>query len=332
MTRGRSAAVTALAVIVFLVFSYGTGYMLLPERDDYGCTWDTFLSEDRNSIDVIVSGSSLAYCDVIPAVIWEKTGITSYVMAGPEQTIPISYYYLREACRTQRPTALFLEATGMFYKQYQDYTKVNIGYMPWGLNRLRATFEAAESSELPGLLFPLYDYHSRFFTAAPSEIKARLLRDSPDRLAGYTLLNKAQDPGKTIYRKFAADDENYRRNLSYIKSLAKFCAGRDIDLYLYIAPTRKLIPEDMLQRLKQDAANIDGINFIDFSDPKFDFGFDDSADWYDSLHLNVSGAEKFSSFLAGYMSDDLGITAGGKGDVRLWQSRADYIARQEIGK
>ena len=115
--------------------------MVLPKRYDYGSTWDMYLKEEEDTIDVMFFGSSLAYCDVVPATIYQETGITSYVMAGPEQTMPITYRYLRQACKTQSPKAVFIEVSGMLYAKHNRSTKINICYMPWSVDRLAATFQ-----------------------------------------------------------------------------------------------------------------------------------------------------------------------------------------------
>ena len=49
-----------------------------------------------------------------------------------------------------------------------------------------------------------------------------------------------------------------------------------------------------------------------------------NADWYDSLHFNRFGAEKFSAVLAQRLLS-LGVTPGGRGDEALWEARADYL-------
>ena len=139
MSKRREAAAFGAAVLLFLLLSWGAGALLRPNRTEYGSMWPAFLQEPKNSADVLFFGSSLVYCDVAPAWIWAESGLHSYVMAGPEQTIPISYYYIRETCRTQKPRLVMLEATGMFYQKYQNYTRANIGYMPLTGNRIAAT-------------------------------------------------------------------------------------------------------------------------------------------------------------------------------------------------
>ena len=79
-----------------------------PLRVDYGAVWGPYLAEPEDSLDYLYLGSSYAYCDVDPAVIYDQTGLTGYVLAGPEQTLSQTYWYLREALETQSPSLVVL--------------------------------------------------------------------------------------------------------------------------------------------------------------------------------------------------------------------------------
>ena len=81
-------------------------------------------------------------------------------MAGSEQTLSITYWYLKEVFKTQSPSAVVLEATSLFFAQYQNYTQLNIDLMPFSPNKLGAIFTAAEPELRTGLLFDLWFYHA----------------------------------------------------------------------------------------------------------------------------------------------------------------------------
>ena len=57
------------------------GNNLRPAHTDYGSTWQAYLAEPKDSIDVLFLGSSYAYCDWNPAVMYAESGLTGY--AGP---------------------------------------------------------------------------------------------------------------------------------------------------------------------------------------------------------------------------------------------------------
>ena len=113
--KKREIIAAVLTAAVILTMCETLSWVLIPKRLDYGATWGYYLEEERDTIDVMFYGSSLAYCDVVPSVIYDETGITSYVMGGPEQTIPMTYYYIKETFRTQSPDVIFVEVTGLLY-------------------------------------------------------------------------------------------------------------------------------------------------------------------------------------------------------------------------
>ena len=309
MSKRREIAAFLAALALFLLLSWGAGWLLRPNRTEFGSMWDAYLREPENSVDVLFFGSSLVYCDIAPAWIWDESGLQSYVMAGPEQTIPLTYYYIREACRSQKPQTVMLEATGMFYQKYQNYTRANIGYMPMTGNRIAATFAAAEPELRFALLYPLYDYHSRWTEVSREEIERSIARPE-DPLAGYTLLKEACAAPAYVERpELTADSATYRENLQWIEKIRDFCEKEGIALKLFIAPSAARIPSKAMQTLRDDLSAM-GIELSDFNDALPELDVNDDADWYDNLHFNVRGAEKFSRWLGRHLAG----TAAAKND------------------
>lgn len=311
-----------LAFFMVLAGSYLAGWLLMPVRTEYGSTWESYLQEPENTIDILVYGSSIAYCDVIPAVFWEETGNSAYVMAGPEQTIPLTYYYLRQTCQTQSPQTIFVELTGMFYNQYQNFTKVNVGYMPWSPNRLAATFRAAEQEERFGLLFPLYTYHTRWKEVTAWDLKSHL-QPEQDPMAGYTFLSEAKPNPEIKDRPFSCDTPTYRENLTYLEKIAEFCQKQDIQIVAFVAPAAYRIPETERRQLRQDVEKLQTVHFLDCTGIESALSVNRETDWYDTLHFNAFGAEKFTRYLAAYAKEQSLLPENSRTDAALWQRRLE---------
>lgn len=322
MRKKRWLPAAALALALFLITCYAAAWLLIPPRGSYGSTWESFLQEDEDSVDLLFFGSSLVYCNIVPAVLYEQTGVTAYLMAGPEQTIPITYSYIKETLRTQSPQVIGVEVTGMFYPRYCNYTKANLSYMPWSVNRLEATFAAAEAERVPGLLFPLLDYHSRWREVTAGEILTHLSPDK-DCFAGYTFLDHISPQGAVSVRDYSAETENYARNLTYLQKIAALCREEGVELLLFLTPTKGRIPAAALEQLKTDIAALPGVRFADFNEEPEAIGVDDDTDWFDFLHFNFRGAEKFSRYLAAYLEEQYGLPPTQGEDEALWQGRID---------
>lgn len=329
MSKRKWITAAALSLLIFAAVSYMAARLLIPPRQSYGSTWESYRQEPEDSIDVLFFGSSLVYCNIVPGVIWEESGVTTYLMAGPEQTIPLTYSYIKEACRTQSPKVIAVEITGMFYPRYCSYTKVNVSYMPWSENRLEATFNASEPELRAGLLFPLLDYHSRWSEVTADELAVHLDPDI-DILAGYTFLDSISPVGETVYRDCSAEDENYARSLEYLQRINDYCRENEIQLMLFLTPAKTQIPPEALSQLKEDVSALSNAIFTDFNESCGELGIDDGTDWFDFLHFNCRGADKFSRYLAGYLAGELDMPPTEGEDENLWQRRAEeFTARLE---
>ena len=315
-----------LAAALFWGATTQISKLLMPVRKDYGSTWEQFGQEPENSCDVLIAGSSIVYCDLIPACIYKESGVAAYLIAGPEQTIPLSYYAIREACRTQRPKAVVLELNGMFFAQYQNYTRVNVGYMPWSANRLGATLYAAEAEERLNLMVPIFAYHSQWIDVSPQQA-AKHLHPQADPWAGYTLLTKAKPQSETYEGNFSTSKPSYKTALKYLKKISEFCDENDIRLLLYLAPSMRKVPAQTLAEMEADVGALHA-EYRDFNRELDGLGIDDDADWYDSVHLNFAGAEKFSKVFAEFLLAS-GATPGGNADSALWESRVETYLKQK---
>lgn len=323
MRKAREIAAFLLSLLLFLGLSWQIARLLLPERTAYGSMWEAYRQEEKNSTDLMVFGSSLAYCDVIPAYVWEESGLRSYVMAGPEQTLPISYYYIREACRTQSPRYIMLEVTEMFFEKYGYYTAANISYMPLSVNRAGAVFAGGEPELRFGLLFPLYSYHYRWTEAAPREIQSHL-SPTADCLAGYTLLTENTPAPEEFDREFTAESETYEENLLWLEKIRDFCRKREIELLLYVTPAVGKIPTGTMETFRDDVAAL-GLTLTDFNENLSELEINGETDWYDPLHFNLRGAEKFSRWLGKYLAEECGFAPTETGDTGLWRERLQYV-------
>lgn len=284
------AAILFMAAIVTFVSVFS--YVTLPKRTDYGANWGAFLREEKNSVDVMFFGSSVVYCDIVPSIVAERTGLSAYVMAGPEQTIPITYYYIRETYRTQNPSKVFVDVTAMFFSQYTNFTKANIGYMPWSLNRIAATFAAAEPEERLGLLFPPFNYHDRWPDVNGDSFKAY----APDENRGYTMLTEANDVGEIRARKVDFDADSYENNLTYLRKIIELCEQKGSKLIYYISPAYGRWEDEYLEKLSRDVADM-GYDVIDFNRCYDEIGIEENTEYFDFLHLTYDGAVRFTSYL-----------------------------------
>ena len=300
----------AAALLFLLLSALLVGVLsaaLRPARVDYGAVWGPYLAEPEDSLDYLYLGSSYAYCDVDPVEIYDKTGLTGYVLAGPEQTLSQTYWYLREALKTQKPSLVILEGSALAFQQYQNYTQVNVGYMPAGFNQLGAIFTASEPELRTGLLFPLYFYHNRWKELTVDEAADALLPSETDTLKGFTPVNGVfEQIADGPFTREPQPEEVYEENLTWLSKIADLCEKRGIALALVFHPTYSQLPVETRTRIAEDASEL-GISFFDWTEESQSIGITPTLHYYDPGHLNQEGAAIFSAWLGDFLIGRLGL-------------------------
>ena len=322
------AIAAVLTVALLAVCLSWCGSALMPARNDSGAVWKDYLAEEKNSVDVLFFGSSIAYCDVIPAEIYRQSGITSFVMAGPEQTPPVTYHYILESCKTQDPTCIFVELTGTFFNWNTSFSLANVCYMPWSANRVQAA-AMCEEGILRASLYPLYEFHAQIYPRLASDYVSAQAEDTY-LYCGYTKLDEAETGLAVEDRAYPTHtgDDCYARNLSYLQRIAQFGQENDIQVVFYYAPVMAQIPAAERAVLTAALQELENVTVLDMTDQAGQIGIDHETDWYDSLHFNYSGAMKYSGYLAETLQQ-LGVSPTEGENESLWQERAQYFAQSE---
>lgn len=310
-----------LCLILLIGVTYRMGFVLMPERRDYGGTWNMYLEEKKDSIDLMVVGSSHAYCNVIPAQVYRDTGYSTYVLSAPCLTMPLAYYYIKEGLKTQSPRVIMLEMTGFFFNRYMGHAKAAIGYMPWGENRLGAIATSAEPEERTGLLFPLYNYHDRWEEFELADYFKKRPDQVPDINAGYTVLYQKEVQSGRSERVFEYTKEDIELQSRYLEKIIGLCKEEGIRLELFIAPAASYVSDID----KQMIINLKGsIPLTDFNENYDAIGLDLERDFYDARHLNLYGATKFTSVLSQHILENYTLEKTDT-DTKLWQKRLQNL-------
>lgn len=297
------AAVFLLLTAMLIHLAAG---ILRPAYQIYGSTWRAFLSEPEDSIDVIYLGSSVAYCDIDPAVIYASTGLTGFVMAGGEQTLSITYWYLKEILKTQSPSAVVLEGMGVFFKTYQHYTQENITTMPASLNRLGAIRTAAEPDMRADLLFDLSFYHERWKELRAADFQ----RTRWDEYKGFTPMEGRLE--STESSPWVADrelpEEVYGENLVWLGKILALCRKHDIQTIVTINPAYSRCTPEAYEKLGREIAQMDpDVVFCNWSAEFETIGLIPGEHLYDGMHLNRDGAAVFSAWLGEQLTQRFGL-------------------------
>ena len=100
-----------------------------------------FYQLENNSLDVINIGSSHVHSSINTIQLYQDYGIASYNLSAGSQPVWYSWYYLREAMKTQNPKVIVLDVYTLINPNDDDFiekAQLNLLTMKPSLNKLEA--------------------------------------------------------------------------------------------------------------------------------------------------------------------------------------------------
>lgn len=264
-----------------------------------------FYGLPRNSVDVLVVGSSHAFMDINPAVLYDEYGIAAFDLCGSVQPLWNSYYYIEEALKTQRPKLIVLEAyvTILGADSIDDSRIIkNIYGMKWSKTKIDAFRASVPRKRRPEFMLPYIQYHSRYKDIRQEDF----LRGEADMVVyrdnkGFyssSAKNEYNQPDvsqATVHRPMRPKSEKYYRKI------IELAQREGIPIMVIVSPYPGVAGSE--QEIFNTAADIAagyGVPFLNFNlDPAM-AGMDYKKDFCDVAHMNYHGSTKYSRFLGDY--------------------------------
>ncbi len=280
--------------------------------------------------DVIFVGDCEVYESFVPAVLWEKYGISSYVRGSAQQLVWQSYYLLEETLRYETPKTVVFNVMALKYgePQREAYNRMTLDGMRWSSSKIGAiNASMTEEESFVEYVFPLLRFHSRITSLTSDDF--RYAFEAPNVSHSGYLLQTGIVPQTDFSEGRAELDYEIAENAwKYLDMMRELCDERGIELILVKAPTNSWMYwwHDEWDVQVQDYAeehNLEYYNFIPLAD---DIGIDWSTDTYDAgAHLNVYGAEKLTEYFGHILSENHGL-ADRRGEAKLaetWRPRLE---------
>lgn len=322
-------AVKVLAFLLLLgLLLHGADELLFPKNYALTSEWPASSNTEgvyrleKNSLDLLILGSSKAYTAFVPQILYDEYGVRAYTLGTDLQSPHMSYYWLREGLKRQSPELVVLEAS-MFFPVIADQPlntseammRKALDPMRWSFNKLHALWELYrldKTQNWKSYVFPNLRFHERWkewseddFTLPELRAHNELLGWSPlmerSGLADYQPISVAED---TEYADFAPYME------MYLDRITALCEEKDISLILVLTPDTRANAEQ--HRTMKAYAEDKGIAFLDFNEQAVweAMDYDLAADNADYEHPNVSGAQKLSRALGEYLRSVCTIRGG----------------------
>ena len=237
---------------------------------DYDTTRKTvgFYKEEKNSLDFVFVGSSQMFTTVVPAVLWEEYGITSYDFGSNEQPMYLSYYYIKEALKYQQPKAIVLEVS---YCDAAEYTHegvhhINLDYLKMGPVKLEAIFDIIPKGERIPYIFELAKYHDTWTNLDKASLEY-ITGDKHNPFKGYTpSLDGFADGGEFDEEIPKVTEKSKLADLSveYMEKIIALCKEEGVDLLFLKTPNDHIHNQPDYNAVR-DIADANQVPYLDLN-------------------------------------------------------------------
>ena len=289
--------------------------------------------------DVIFVGDCEVYESFVPAVLWEKHGISSYVRGSAQQLAWQSYYLLEDTFRYETPEVVVFNVLALKYGEPQSeaFNRMTLDGMKWSKAKIDAIKASmTEEENILDYVFPLLRFHSRI-TSLESEDFKYIFNSKKASHSGYLMqkdivpMTEAAEEGRTL-RDYTLPETA----MEYLDKMRELCEEKGVELVLIKSPTNSwgYWWYDQWDEQIVDYAAEHELAYYNFINQTEEIGIDYTTDTYDEgVHLNVYGAEKMTDYFGKILADNHGLSEMEHSEEQKeeWQTRIDAYYKERNG-
>ena len=292
-----------------------------------------FYKLPENSVDILALGSSHTYQGINTATLWNEYGAAAFDLCGAAQPVANTYYYFKEALKTQNPKVVLFDMYSMCVNS--DYPDEGTGIKnTYGMRFSRDKLDAVDVTfeEPKQYYYSILQYHTRYGDLTeedffPYHANKNMYADYKGFYCYFRTedISSYGDVSNTSY--FVPLAEKNREYLLKIIDLAK---QNDIQLIMLGLPFGAESYNEGVYKTCKLIANANGVPFYDFlSDYREACGIDYTTDFSERQHLNHSGSEKITKWIYDNILSGCGIPDR-RGDEKYasWERDAYVFERQ----
>lgn len=322
--------IVSFFIILIIILSY-TNKVFSYKNDPGINAFTKFYELEDNTVDVLVLGSSHAYQTVNTGVLWQEYGISSFVLAGSDQPLWNTYYYLKEALNTQTPHLIILDAykTAKVTDYSEDYFIISNTFgMKWSKNKIEAIKLSAPQERWGQFMFSYIQYHSRYTDLSRADFTKNQGNPLYENWKGFRC-----NMNTTVYDMPDVSEVTEREALSqktetYYRKIIELAAENDIPLLIVVSPYAGIDETDQaMLNTAADIASEYNVDFVNYNLLYDEIGIDFSCDVADVHHLNYKGSQKYTQSLGEYIINHYDIPdRRGNDEYESWELNSQYLA------
>ena len=310
----------------------------------------SFYREPTGSLDVVTLGSSATGSAFYPPALWQQAGITSYCLHSLANYANTNISMLREILSTQPQAVILVDADTYNVELGSDSdhdapVRVWIDSMRWSRNRID-TIRDLYPGTLSERWFPFARYHrnmTEFYVYLPltADLLQKQIRHARDPARGALCLNQVCADGVTLLDITtipAQPLEPWTEPL--LTEFLTYCRQQGLQNVVFVDYPKAYSDADSEALMTLRGARVHdlqkkveayGYTLFSYNALGNPAELDTTTDFKDIIHVNASGAVKFSAYLAEYLQQTFAFSEKDAETIAQWDADST-LAMQQIGK
>ena len=269
-----------------------------------------FYAEPKNTLDVVIIGSSPVFPYYVAPEIWGEHGIAFYPLSSNQQRPRAAVYLVEEALKTQTPKLFIFELRQYAYEEStmmenMAFTRGVTDNLKYSWNRIRLINDMVpDASERYIYYFDIFKYHSNWKTIVLPDQYTSFLYERLHPLKGYTV-NTEVVPGEGIDCSMITEKMQIpKEEEEMLYRLLDYLQEKNLNALFIVSPMRLNEETQMKFNYMEDIIDSYGYSYLNLNDYYEELGIDFSMDFYDGgAHTNIFGAQKCTEFLGNYLAE-----------------------------
>lgn len=300
---------SAIFLAIGLVLVILTSYTLRPTvKDFFRARFTGFYAEEKDSLNVVGVGSSALYRYMNVPYLWTEQGITGYSWSTAGQSIYVIEYLLEEILKTQSPELLIVE-NRKFLTTEKETIKENrlrlvTDNMKYSWNRFNMVNDLVDGwGERLTYHFDLSLYHENWENIT-EESFSYMFNSKEHELKSWPGV-----PRSKPVKEAEGVDTKEEKALSKpaeetLLRIIEKCKENNVEVLFVSTPWS--ITEDLQKETNYMKRIVEenGCLFLDSHQYLEEMGVNYETDFYNSKHMNILGARKFTKFLGEYLNEN----------------------------
>jgi hypothetical protein len=291
---------------------------------------------------VVFLGASSTFAFMEPMEFWNTYGVASYDFATSNLPPQCIKYCLKEIVKTQSPKLIVIDLKTFVVAEDGYYLETDVANMDhevplrniidnmkYSQNRLDMIENCVpDTYDKSSFIVDLLKYHTEWSRLLDAQSLAFARNESSDYAKGFKLQEAWKSLETTDYSNIKKRRTMSDRLEEILQDLLDYCKEEDLPVLFVANPYNQKKSHKQMFNHISDVIEENGFTFLNTNDYRDEIGLDFTTDYYDKDHVNVFGADKYTSFITAYLMEHYDLPDHrGESAYQSWDD--DYVTWSE---